>query len=306
MNRAAVPVIHRKPQQNINFFGVLSLLLLLFTLLAANAYAKPAKTALTLAVLDFRGADVARARWQPLADFIATTLQTEVTLVPLQHTELLALAGQTDLLLSNPVVTSQLLKYQPNYQVVATLNSQAYGDAFAGDIIVHRDSPLHSMAQLQGRVIGVVNQSTSAGGFLFQAYELVKLGWQPLSNYVQFATLNNQYAILQRVANKQVDAGFVRSGLIADAKEYDPTLFRVLPPANPADSPHTTPKYPHWGVVVSDSLTAQQISQVKMALLSLSASSPVATAAGIKGFVAAADYQAITELLNQIQPALEK
>ncbi|GAA5218663.1 phosphate/phosphite/phosphonate ABC transporter substrate-binding protein [Corallincola platygyrae] len=262
----------------------------------------PEPNQITISVLDFRGEEEALQRWLPLAKKIENTLGVRVDLSALRHKQQVKLASESHIIISNPIVTSEISAQLPDYRVIATLNSPSQGPRFGGNILVSEESEIRTLEQLKGRVIGVVNQQSSAGGFVFQAYELIQLGWSPLNEYVELVSLHNQYAILERLEKGQIDAGFVRNNILDETEDFEASKFRMLMRQDYACTAATTPLYPHWGVTVSNRLSKQQQQKLQTMLLQLTADNIAARRANILGFIAPLDYTQVHALLEKVLP----
>jgi len=161
-------------------------------------------------VLDFQGNKVTMQRWQQLSTYLSSVIDKKVSVLAIKNSPLTIRAKNFDFILTNPVAT-EMIAEEFNYEVIATLNHSKQGPLYAGVIIVHEDSDIHDLKDIAKKRVGVVNMDYAAGGYTFQAYELVKAGLDPIDDFKYFIELNNQIAIIKHVINKNVDVGFIRT-----------------------------------------------------------------------------------------------
>jgi len=256
-------------------------------------------------VLDFQGNKVTMQRWQQLSTYLSSAIDKKVSVLALKNSPLTIRAKSFDFILTNPVAT-EMIADEFDYEIIATLNHSKQGPLYAGVIIVHEDSEISSLQDIAKKRVGVVNMDFAAGGYIFQAYELVKAGLEPAEDFKYFIELNNQIAIIKHVNNKNIDAGFIRTGMLEDIQEglvdLDVSHLKMINQQNGIiDYPRSTSVYPHWGFLVSPSVPDKVKQVVKKALLELSPNHPSALAANIKGFVSAKDYSVIKQAINSLK-----
>ena len=196
-----------------------SLILLLFAFMPLAADTKPpAPKSYNLAVLDFQGESITKKRWFELSRYLSETIAAPVNFFPMKNEGIIHWSANFDMILTNPI-SAVAIAENKKHDIVATLNHKKQGSQYAGVVIVHKDSPITRLSQLSGKSVGVINLKAAAGGFLFAAYELVQLGMKPDPDFAYFTQISNQVGIVSRVISKQIDAGFIRTGMLDDIQE---------------------------------------------------------------------------------------
>ncbi|MDX5364511.1 MAG: diguanylate cyclase [Pseudazoarcus pumilus] len=284
--------------------------LALLLLLALSAGAG-ATQQLVLGVLAVRPKPVMFERLQPLADYLDAELpDTDITLQVLDQDELeLALAQhRLDLVLTNPSHYLIIRSRDSLGGALATVLSHENGTSVGslGGVIItleHRKE-IAEIADLRGQRIGIAG-TRDLGGFQAQALELVDAGLS-IERDFRFVEMEHHDAVLQAVLDGEVDAGFIRSGLLEgfalEHPEARPSL-RVLHPQHLADFPYavSTRLYPEWPLVALSSIDQDAVRQITTALLTLPPDHPAAQAAHIGGFAPPADYLPVERLARTLR-----
>ena len=280
---------------------------LLFCLSALPVYAEykgVSGKGLNFAVLDMKGQKATLKQWGPLHKYLEEKLGQKIKLTTIKNSGMVSCSKSFDLALTNPV-NVVIFTDKGQHSPLVTLNHKKQGPQFAGVIIVHKDSPITDIKQLAGKQVAVVNMKRAAGGFLFQANELVKVGLDPKKDFKRFTSIQNQKGIVKRVLTKHVDAGFIRTGMIEDdLKDSGLNLsdLRVLNKQTEGLSfMRSTDIYPHWGMVASTKLPADVRAKIKTALLGIDPNSAVAKAGKMKGFVDAKDHSGVEKAMRILE-----
>ncbi|WDE09717.1 phosphate/phosphite/phosphonate ABC transporter substrate-binding protein [Thalassomonas haliotis] len=268
-----------------------------------------------LAVLDFQGESITKKRWLELSHYLSDVLNAEVNFFPMKNEGIIRRSDNFDMILTNPI-SAVAIAESKRHDIVATLNHQKQGPRYAGVIIVHRDSPITTLEQLSGKSVGVINLKMAAGGFLFAAYELVQMGMKPDPDFNHFTQISNQVGIVKRVIGKQIDAGFIRTGMLNDIKEeqmqnVDISQLRILnKKTDILPYPRSTDIYPHWGFLVSKNTSQAVREKIIRALEQLTPANKVSKDAKINGFVNAfsgREYNKIKTLMLSLKvPPFDK
>ena len=205
-------------------FMLMSLIALLFGI-CAIAQEEPYK----FGVLSIRERNAAIEQWTALSEYLSAQINAPVEFLPIKPAGMIAHADMFDLILTNPV-SAVIIADQQRYDIIATLNDKAEGAQFGGVIIVHKNSPITDLTQLAGKRVGAVDLQSAAGGYLFQAYELVKAGLIPERDFTNFTVIPDQKGIALSVANKSIDAGFIRTGMLEALQKsgFDTSQVRIL------------------------------------------------------------------------------
>jgi len=255
----------------------------------------------TLMLNEFRGGKE-KVRWQPLADYLTQQLGQAVKIRSIKPSGIVKRSKRADFILANPVVTNKVAD-QYGFKPIATLNHKKSGSQLSGLIIVREDSPIHNLQGLKGKKVAVVNKKNAAGGFMFQAYELFKIGFDPAKDFQSFLEIQNQNAIILRVIKGQLDAGFVRSGqlqqLLKQNKKVDMSQVRIL--NQQGDENRSTELFPHWAFSAKQDMPADVVAKVKQALLEMTPDMLASQSANIKGFVAPGDYGLLKIVMEKLK-----
>jgi ABC-type phosphate/phosphonate transport system substrate-binding protein len=276
----------------------LTLTILLLTLTQTYTFAND----IDFTVLDMKGGKKTEEQWKPLAEYLKTQIDQTVHFRTLPNASFVKRSAGRDVLLTNPV-NAVILEDRGEFEIVATLNHIKQGSSFAGVIIVHKDSAINDLKDLAGKKVGVVDKKFAAGGFLFQANELLNAGLIPDRDFNNFNEMANQRAIVLRVITKSLDAGFIRTGMLESLKSvYDVSQVRIL---NRMDGklpfPRSTAIYPHWAILVNKKISAQMREKITNSLLEIEPDSKTSKSGKMKGFVPAADYSSIKTVIKRMK-----
>lgn len=233
------------------------LILLLLGLAPAGAQTGGDRVA-RIGVLAFRGAEAARARWQPLADYLGASVNgwrfvvVPVTLVSAQDK---IRAKELDFLVTNPghYVT---LAGDHGLSVLATRERRESGKAtglltYGTAIVTRADGEIRALDELRGRRLAAVSPE-AFGGFQMAWFELRRQNIDAFSDLQSIRFMGfPQDAIVTAVLEGEVDAGVVRSGLLENlAAEGRLSLgdLRVLGGNQQLEYPYRVSGhlYPEW------------------------------------------------------------
>lgn len=255
-----------------------------------------------LLVLNFRGKKEVN-RWEPLSKHLSAVVGKDIGLYSISLCGMLKRAEKMDFVLANPVLCVKLLDTHP-FEAIATQNHKQLGPRFAGVIIVHQDSPIKTLEHLADKKIGVVDLKNAAGGFLFQAYELLQAGLVPERDFKKYINTPNQNAIVKHVLGKKLEAGFIRTGQLENYKKNhgDVSQLRIINKmTHGLQFPRSTAIYPHWSFLANNKLPRHIRQKIKNALLSLDKNSKTCTSANINGFAKAGDYEKLKTVMNKLK-----
>ena len=196
------------------------MILLLLGLAPAQAQLAGQRVA-RIGVLAFRGAEAARARWQPLADYLGASVsgwQFTVVPVTLVSAQDKIRAKELEFLVTNPghYVT---LAGDHGLSVLATRERRERGAAaglltYGTAIIARADGDIRSLDDLRGRKLAAVSPE-AFGGFQMAWFELRRQNIDAFGDLESIRFMGfPQDAIVAAVLEGEVDAGVVRSGLL--------------------------------------------------------------------------------------------
>lgn len=228
-----------------------------------------------IGVLAFDGKEEALSLWETTAWELEQRIKdTDFVIVPLLHQELeqAVTQKQVDFIITNP---GHYVLMEHQYQVsrIATLkpnfNRQTY-TRFGAVIFTRNDSGLHSLNDLEGKVLGAVSPN-AFGGYQLALHELqtaqidvddITMEWRGIP----------QTEIVQGVMQGELDAGTVRTGILeqlAAQNRLNLDDVRVLNPRNNPNFPllHSTALYPEWPFAAMAHTDRQLTEAVAKALL---------------------------------------
>ncbi len=105
------------------------------------------------------------------------------------------------------LATVQYVMAKEKYDVDALLTSVRYGlPTYKGQIIVHADSGIETIADLEGKTFGTGDQ-LSTSGFIFPMALLAKEGYDYTTFFSEIKTTGSHDATVLAVYNKEVDCG---------------------------------------------------------------------------------------------------
>lgn len=218
------------------------------------AYAQTDAKALTLAVVpQFQAADVHR-NWTPVIERIKQVTGLNVVLritkdIPTFEDEFQA--GQADLVYLNPY--HQVMAHRAQGYVPLVRDAQL----LTGIVVVRKDDPIQSMAQLAGKEIAYPAPNAFGASLLVRSHlaEVDKVQTQP------FYAKTHTNAYRQVIVGKSAAAGGVRATLEKEPEEVRAAL-RVLW-ETPGAAPHPLSAHPR--------VPAQQAQAIANAVLKMAA-----------------------------------
>jgi ABC-type phosphate/phosphonate transport system substrate-binding protein len=259
-----------------------------------------------LGVTAIRGELQTLKRWEALGTYLTEEIKQPVKIIALTNDSLIETAAQdnVDFVLITPV-GMVLLMEKHQYIPLATLNTLS-GTQFAGVIVSKKGSGIKISEDLKGKKVISMQQSTSAGAYLFQTYHLKMQGIDPHKDFASFKQGKNQDDLIMGVKIGLFDAAFVRSGILESLEKAGKIKiedFEIVDQREDAGFPHlhTTILYPEFCLSAKPSLDPQLILAMKQAVLKLNSDHHAAKTAEIKGFVEPISYEPIKILLQTLK-----
>lgn len=226
-------------------------------------------------VFTYRSAEKIKEEYVPIAEYLSQKLDMQVIIKPLSQKELekeLA-AGHLDIVATNPTHYLSLQKQKKTTGAIATLvkeHQKHYTSYLGGVIITHKDTKnIDSLQDLKGKHIAIPGKAF-LGGYLSQVYELVESNIN-INEQLTTVSLKSHNAVVNAVLNKEVDAGFIRTGILeemADEAKLNINDFKILNPQEFSYFPLkiSTRLYPEWAIVAAQTLDVQSVSKIAVAL----------------------------------------
>lgn len=282
----------------IRFFG--PMVLMLFGVCWGAAQADTVK----LAINAPRGS-VETAKWQALVKQLGVKIGKDILIMPYAPAKITEAIGNgdVDFALVNPV-SAVIVAEKYHAQPLATVKAQGT-PYFAGVIIASQRSGIMRVADLKGKKVMGYQIGTSAGGYVFQAYHLMKKGIDPHKDFALFKEARRQDEIPLEVELGMMDAGLVRSGVLesmAKAGLIDLRKIVVLDQKHDELSHlHSTDLYPEWFLMATEHVDAALAEKLKAAALAVKAKDPATKEAGIDGFVEAISLDGLKKALKTLK-----
>lgn len=224
-----------------------------------------------------------RDGFTPLAEYLSKELGRTVTLVIPKDFDTWrkeAEAGAYDFVYTNPYLYVLLKKAVPETEVIAISSEPEVGDNIKGTIIVKKDSPIKSIAELRGKTVAATDPG-SAGAYLVQMKMLSKAGLKKDDVKVIFEKRRDPVA--DAVLAGKAEAGFVRDDDVEKLK-VGGDKFRKIAVSDPI---------PNWPIAISKKMDPATAKKLKDAILKLKKGDlktiSVLGPARIEGFVPVTD-----------------
>jgi signal transduction histidine kinase len=265
-----------------------------------------------IGALAYRGPEEAAARWSATADYLSRHVpEHDFRIEPLELASLReAVAGdRVHFVLTNPG-HYVMLESAHGVTRIATLQARYGGEVytrFGAAIIARNDRPgLEQLGDLKGKSLMAVAKN-AFGGFQMGWRELDRAGIDPFTDIreLRFAGFP-QDDIVQAVLAGEVDAGFVRSGilerLVAEGKVPADALKVLNDQAVPGFGPAlSTRLYPEWPFAKVNHTPEALAKRVAQALLAMPADDPAARAARAAGWTIPLDYSPVHDLMRELR-----
>ncbi len=219
----------------------------------------------------------------PLAQYLEKEVGIKVKLVVPKDFDTWtneAKAGAYDIAYTNPYLYVVVKKALKDAQPIGIASEPEIGTKLYGTIIVKKDSPIKSIADLKGKTIAATDPG-SAGAYLVQMLMLQKAKLKKDDVKIIFEKKRDQVA--EAVLAGKADAGFLRDDDVEKLK-VGGDKFRRLGKSDPI---------PNWVIFTAKKMDPAMVTKIKNAILKLKPgdlqSIKVLASARTDGFVAAAD-----------------
>ena len=258
-------------------------LMVLALCVGVGSAARAQETPLSFGVMPQRTPVLTAQYWNPILNYVSAQsgvpLQLKPNKLPPEH-EVMIQQGEFDLAYSNYLFFPG--NNAASYQVIA----RPWEAAIRGEIVVLANSPIQSLAELQGKEVGFPHRAAFVG-YLVTLDALLRAGI-----HVRQVIAVGQEAIMGQLKAGRVAAAGVNSQVMRDFAEREQVDYRVL---------WSSEEYLNIPIVAHPRVSQEKVAAVRAALLHM-AQDPVglqvltASAALIKlnppyGFVAATDSE---------------
>lgn len=283
--------------------GMLCLALLVSAVFAAGAQAE-----IKIGVLAKRGAPKAMEKWGATGAYLTGKMGEKVTIIPLKFTaiEPMVKGGQIDFMLANSAFFVEMEKMY-GVSAVATLINSVGGKAmkeFGGVILVRKDSPIQTLADIKGKKFMCVKYSSFGGAHMAWKVFLDN-GIDPQKDFAVFAEGGKHDNVVLAVKNGAMDAGTVRTDTL-ERMEAEGKIsmadFRIINPIKD-DFPfvRSTQLYPEWPMAALKHVDAGKAQKLGAALTEMATDSDAAKNAKILGWTTPLDYGPVRDCLKAIK-----
>lgn len=288
-------------QKLISFFLLLSFFV--------SAYANDQ---IRFGVFAYTGYEDTREKYQPLIDYLNKQLDNRVVLDVLTQEEMneKIAKGQLDIVTTNPTHFLVIRQQYALSGAIATLISVSEEGTPAcklgGVIIVHRDSPIRSLYDIQGKTIATPS-TKHMGGFRAQAYEMYDAGIDLSDKKTTIIeTLGSHQEVVHDILARKADVGFIRDGVLEEMirkGEIKAGDIRIIHEQHPAAHPYqvSTRLYPEWPVFALPHADHNDVKAFLAALLSFKPTNEPVKKQGIYGYTLPADYLEVEELSRHLR-----
>ncbi|MCK9237106.1 MAG: EAL domain-containing protein [Thiopseudomonas sp.] len=278
---------------------------------SAHAENSQAKKNLTIGILAFEPKQLIKENWQPIIEHVNQQL-THVSLrvEPYHYDELYNAVArrEVDFVLTNSAYYVELAHSQGLSSPLASLitsykNTPLRG--FGGVIFTKAErADMQSLVDLKGKRIATPKLG-SVGGYMMQAYEMMQSGVNPESYRLVETELPHEKAV-QAVLQGDVDAGFVRTGVLESMQErglIKAGAVRILNKQELSNFPLvlSTRLYPEWPLAAMPHVNTAHAGQVVGVFLTLDHDTPILRDANVYGFSVPVDYEPVRELMRTLK-----
>jgi diguanylate cyclase (GGDEF)-like protein len=265
----------------------------------------------TIGVLAFRGFQLTRERWQPMADYLSEQIADHhFTVIPVNNDNIESLVeqGKIDFVLSNPGSYS-ILEKQFQVRRLATMLNKANGGTateFGAVIFTRKDRrDIQDLEDLKGKRFMAVHRN-AFGGWWMAKREIQRSGLDPDQDFQQLKFSSfPQDKIVYAVLNNEVDAGTVRTSLLERMNHdglIDIRQFKILNPQHYHyfSQQLSTRLYPEWPFAATKKVPVKLAQDVALALLRIPEDHRATRSALIGGWTAPLDYQSVDGLMKEL------
>ncbi|HEX8204257.1 MAG TPA: PhnD/SsuA/transferrin family substrate-binding protein, partial [Isosphaeraceae bacterium] len=246
---------------------------------ATGRSADPARP-VRLGVLAYRGADDARRRWQPTADYLTAQIPGHTfAIVPLAWDAIAPAVERHDVdFVATSPANYVALEALFGAARIATLVRERHGvicKSYGAIIFARADrDDIRTLKDLRGKTFRAAD-AESFGGWWMALRELLERDLDPLRDFAALRFGGNQDTVVLDVRDGRADAGTVRDDdleRMANEGQIDPATFRILnrQPLTPEyPFARSTRLYPEWPLATLKGTPDELAQEVAVALLKM-------------------------------------
>ncbi|WP_238103674.1 sensor histidine kinase [Shewanella sp.] len=280
------------------------------TLNEANTLTESGSVHYRVAVLANYGVAKSKQRWQPLMDYLTSTVPSaSFEVVPLDFVQMneQLMNGQVQFVVTNP---GHYFNMSDDFPIswLATMKSDKHsGNTFAigATIIVRQDSSLWSIKDLAGHT-AVASDPNALGGYQ-AAMGLIHSMDYPTQNFfdnVSFLGFPLEPLIYQ-VRDKTADIAitpFCTFEQMVEQGYINAENYRVINDITPEgyDCAVSTPLYPNWSFASSDDVPLKVRTNITRALFSISETDPISVIGQNRGWAAPISQFQVIKLYKEL------
>ncbi|MES9897857.1 MAG: PhnD/SsuA/transferrin family substrate-binding protein [Sedimenticola sp.] len=255
-----------------------------------------------------RGEQVARVKWQAMADYLtATSSKRQFEIVPLDFDEIPPVVhnGLIDFVIVNSAIYVDLSVHYGARRILTMKNRVANNQSssmFGSVVFVRADNKkISSWQDLNGKRLAAVHE-TSLGGWILGRYAIEKGGGDIGDlDLLTFSGTHDQ--VVKDVLAGKVDAGIVRTDTLermAEESQLDLAAIRVLNRRNREGFPLllSSELVPEWPISELKHVTDELSREVALALLQMKETDQAAVNAKISGWSIPQNYQKVHDILK--------
>lgn len=303
--------LKRQTRYSIRYLFTILLLWLTASVVLADT------TEVRIGVLAKRGPEKSLERWSATADYLNTTLPAyRFRIIPMAFDDIQILVKNqmVDFVIVNPGIYVNLSVKYGIRRVLTLINKLSHESQVSnfGSVVftLNELESIRNLADLKDQRVAAVH-STSLGGWIMARRELRVEGLEKW-DFASLLFLNTHDAVVNAVLNREAEVGIVRTDTLermAQEGKLNQDDLRIISPKFYDDYPYaiSTPLYPEWPLSQLASTPKALAKDVAMALLNLPPDHPAALDANIHGWTIPENYQAVHDLLAQLEmPPYEK
>ena len=255
------------------------------------------------------------AQWQPTLDYLSQRIpgySFEIVTAGFEEMRTIAAKNEVDFFIIN---SGMYVEFEADHGAnrIATLKNLRLGDAYTefGGLIITKanNNQINDLKDLKNKTFMGVSP-TSFGGWYMAEGVLYDAGIEKTEKFFKDISYGGTHdAVIQAVANGEVDAGTIRTDALERAVQRGEVRledFKVINKlAEDSNFPflHSTPLYPEWPFAAAKGNSLEIKELVARALLDMPSDSPAAKASKSDGWTVPLNYRPVHDLFINLDVA---